>query len=423
LLTEVTVPLWAWTAFAAFVVAMLALDLFVLHRRAREVSLKEAAIWSGVWVAIGLGFGGLLWAWRGGGTAQSYLLGYLIEKSLSLDNVFVFAVIFTAFAIPLRYQHRVLMLGIIGALIMRAAFIVAGVALLDQFHAVTYLFGAVLVFAAVKMARGGSHRQPTDSRVLRALGRILPATDRLHGQRFVVRERGRTLATPLLLALIVVETTDVIFAVDSIPAVLAITTDTFVVYTSNVFALLGMRALYFLLASAAGQFRYLQPGLAVILAGIAVKMLTSDLYELPSWASPAFILSVLAVVAVLSVRDNRRRAARLGQATHEPGPAIGAAEGAGKGAGKGARKAAAIEVDHIEHHASFADHAALVGHVRDSSEKTVPVPRTNRPSLVPATWTFATRSERLEAKDIPGSQEHPHDRDRIRRRQDRGSRP
>jgi tellurite resistance protein TerC len=308
----VTVPFWAWAAFAAFVVVMLALDLFVLHRRAREVSLREAAIWSAVWVAIGLGFGGVLWAWRGGGTAQSYLLGYLIEKSLSLDNVFVFAVIFSAFAIPVRYQHRVLMLGIIGALILRAAFIVAGVALLDQFHAAVYLFGAMLAVAAVKMARGGGsdgrHRQPGDTRLVRAVGRILPATDQLHGQRFLVRERGRPLATPLLLALIVVETTDVIFAVDSIPAILAITTDTFVVYTSNVFALLGMRALYFLLASAAGQFRYLQPALAVILAGIAVKMLTGDLYELPTWVSPAFIVTVLAVAAVLSAVDVPPRA-------------------------------------------------------------------------------------------------------------------
>jgi TerC family integral membrane protein len=314
------VPLWAWVSFAAFVVAMLAVDLFVLHPRAREVSLKEAAIWSAVWVAVGLGFGCLLWAWRGGGVAQSYLLGYLIEKSLSLDNVFVFAVIFSAFAIPLRYQHRVLMLGIIGALIMRGAFIVAGVALLDTFHAVSYVFGAVLVFAAVKMARGGGHIKPGDSRALRALRRILPATDRLHGQRFLVREQGRTLATPLLLALVVVETTDVIFAIDSIPAVLAITTDTFVVYTSNVFALLGMRALYFLLARAAGEFRYLQPGLAVILGGIALKMLTSDLYELPAWASPAFIIAVLAVVAVLSAAGSRPRRKADATAARPGGP-------------------------------------------------------------------------------------------------------
>jgi tellurite resistance protein TerC len=251
------------------------------------------------------GLRGLLWAWRGGGTAQAYLAGYLIEKSLSLDNVFVFAVVFSAFAIPLRYQHRVLMLGILGALVMRAAFILAGAALLDSFHLVSYLFGAVLLFAAVKLARGRDHVDPRRNRALRALGRILPATDELRGQRFLVRDRGRVLATPLLLALIAVETTDVIFAVDSIPAILAVTTDTFVVYTSNVFALLGMRALYFLLAGAAGQFRYLQPGLAVILAGIAAKMLTADLYEVPVWVSPAFIAVVLAVVAVLSLRDSR----------------------------------------------------------------------------------------------------------------------
>jgi tellurite resistance protein TerC len=300
----VNVPVWAWAAFAVFVLTMLALDLFVLHRRAREVSLREAGIWSAVWVAIGLGFGGLLWAWQGGGPAQAYLAGYLIEKSLSLDNVFVFAVIFSAFAIPPRYQHRVLMYGVLGALAMRAAFIVAGVALLEAFHPVMYLFGAVLLVAAVKMLRGGSHAEPRTS----ALTRFLPATKRLHGQRFVVREGGRLLATPLLLALIVIEVSDVIFAIDSIPAILAVTTDTFVVFTSNVFALLGMRALYFLLAGAAARFRYLRPGLAVILAAVAAKLLLADLVELPAWTSPAFIAAVLGVVVVLSARDRRTAA-------------------------------------------------------------------------------------------------------------------
>jgi tellurite resistance protein TerC len=304
------VPVWAWVAFVAFVVAMLALDLFVLHRRAHEVSLKEAGIWTVVWVVIGLGFGGMLWAWAGGGTAQAYLAGYLIEKSLSLDNVFVFAVIFSAFAIPARYQHRVLMLGILGALVMRAGFIIGGVTLLEAFHPAVYVFGAVLLLAAARMLRGGYHPQPGHSRALRAMQRILPATGQLHGQRFVVRDGRRMLATPLLLTLVVVETTDLIFAVDSIPAILAVTTDTFVVYTSNVFALLGMRALYFLLAGAAARFRYLQPGLAVILAAVAVKLLTADLYELPTWASPAFIAAVLAVVAALSVRDTRAPGSR-----------------------------------------------------------------------------------------------------------------
>jgi tellurite resistance protein TerC len=309
LLTTVTIPLWAWPGFAGFVVAMLVLDLFVLHRQAREVSLTEAGLWTAAWVVMGLGFGGLLWAWAGGGTAQAYLAGYLIEKSLSLDNVFVFAVIFSAFAIPARYQHRVLMLGIAGALIMRAGFIIGGVTLLEAFHPAVYLFGVLLLVAAARMLRGGYQPRPGHSRVLRAMRRILPATGQLHGQRFIVRDGRRLLATPLLLTVVVVEITDLIFAVDSIPAILAVTTDTFVVYTSNVFALLGMRALYFLVAGAAARFRYLQPGLAVILAAVAVKLLTADLYELPTWASPAFIAAVLAVVAATSIRDYRRRAA------------------------------------------------------------------------------------------------------------------
>jgi tellurite resistance protein TerC len=323
--TALTAPLWAWTAFAGFVLGMLLLDLFVLHRRAHEVSLKEAGTWSAVWVAIGLGFGGLLWLWRGGDTAGAYLAGYLIEKSLSLDNVFIFAVIFAAFAIPPRYQHRVLMFGIIGALLMRGAFIGAGVALLDLFHPVSYVFGALLLVVAVKLLRGGHDPRPERNPVLRALRRVLPATEELHGQRLVVSDRGRLLATPLLLALIVVETTDVIMAVDSIPAILAVTTDPFVVYTSNVFALLGMRALYFLLAGATTRFRYLQPGLAVILAAVAVKLLLTDVYHAPAWVSPAFIAAVLAAVAIASVLDTRSRrpGAASGPRLPEPQPAAG----------------------------------------------------------------------------------------------------
>jgi tellurite resistance protein TerC len=314
-----TVPVWAWAAFLAFVIAMLALDVFVLHRKAHEVSLREAGIWSAVWIAIGLGFGGLVWAWAGGATAQAYLAGYLIEKSLSVDNIFLFAAIFAAFAIPARYQHRVLMFGIIGALVMRAAFIAAGITLLEAIHPVIYVFGAVLLLAAFNMLRGGTHAPPEQSRVLRWLRRWLPVTNQLHGQRFMLRaevhgeQRGRLLATPLLLALVVVETTDVIFAVDSIPAILAVTTDPFVVYTSNVFALLGMRALYFLLAGAAGRLRYLRPGLAVILAAVAVKLLLADVLEFPAWSAPAFITVVLAVAAAASLRDTRR-GRRSGQA-------------------------------------------------------------------------------------------------------------
>jgi tellurite resistance protein TerC len=256
-----------------------------------------------------------------------------------VDNVFVFAIIFQSLAIPPRYQHRVLMLGIIGALLMRAAFIVAGIALLEAFHPVIYIFGAVLLYAAVKMLRG-SHPRPQRGRVMGALRRVLPATEQLHGQRFVVRGGRWVLATPLLFALIVIEVTDVIFAIDSIPAILAVTTDPFLVFTSNVFALLGMRALYFLLAGAAARFRYLRPGLAIILAAVAAKLLLTDLYHVPVWASPAFIVTVLATAGALSVWHSRRRApretaaplpSRAGQpgvtGSGLPGPPVGQSRG------------------------------------------------------------------------------------------------
>jgi tellurite resistance protein TerC len=337
-----TVPLWAWAAFIVFVIAMLALDVFVLHRRAHEVSLREAGIWSTIWIALGLGFAGLVWAWGGSDTAQAYLAGYLIEKSLSVDNIFLFVAIFSAFAIPARYQHRVLMFGIIGALLMRAAFIAAGITLLEAIHPVIYVFGAVLLVAAFNMLRGDTHTAPEQSRAVKLLRRWLPVTEELHGQRFVLRDGGRLLATPLLLALLVVETTDVIFAVDSIPAVLAVTTDPFVVYTSNVFALLGMRALYFLLAGAAGRFRYLRPGLAVILGAVAVKLLLADVVKFPAWSAPAFIAAVLAVVAAASLRDNRRARGADDHPPIEPasrGPAHAEARGAASGPGAHRRPA------------------------------------------------------------------------------------
>jgi tellurite resistance protein TerC len=295
-----TVPLWAWLAFASLVLAMLILDLFVLHRRAREASLREAAAWSGVWVTAGLAFGGFLWLWRGGETAQAYLAGYLIEKTLSVDNVFIYALIFSMFAIPARYQHRVLMFGIVGALVLRAGFIAGGAALLDSVHVTIYAFGALLLCTAVKVLRGGSHASPQAPPLSRLIGRIMPATTQLSGQRFLVRADARWLATPLLAALIAIEVTDVVFAVDSIPAVFAVTTDTFVVLTSNVFALLGMRALYFLLAGATARLRYLQPGLGVILLGVAAKMLLADVWTIPVWASLSFTATVLLTVAVAS---------------------------------------------------------------------------------------------------------------------------
>jgi tellurite resistance protein TerC len=312
----VSVPLWAWAAFIVFVLAMLALDLFVLHRGAREVSLGEAALWSAIWVVLALTFGGLLFVWQGGATAEAYLAGYLIEKSLSVDNIFVFALIFSMFGVPLRYQHRVLMFGVIGALVMRAAFIVSGAALLETFHATIYLFGALLIYTAVRVLRhGGTQIHPDKNPVLRLIRRVIPSTDALHGQKFFTRVGGKWLATPLLAVLILIESTDVLFAIDSIPAIFAVTQDTFIVFTSNIFALLGMRALYFLLAGAAQRFLYLQTGLAIILAGVGVKLLLTDVYHIPTWASLLFILAVLAGTFGLSWWATHRG----GTAAAEPG--------------------------------------------------------------------------------------------------------
>src|SRR5258708_6461991 len=300
-------PVWAWVAFTSFVLAMLALDLLVLRRNAREVSLRQAGAWSAVWVLLALAFAGLLLAWRGGATAEAYLTGYLIEKSLSVDNIFVYVLIFSMFSIPARHQHRVLMYGIIGALAMRGGFIAGGAALLDAFHVTVYLFGALLIYAAVTILR---HREgqidPARNLPLRLLHRVIPSARQLHGQRFLVRLDGRWLGTPLLTVLVLIEATDVIFAADSIPAVFAVTRDTFVVFTSNVFALLGMRALYFLLAGAAARLRYLQAGLGIILAGVGIKMLLSDLYQMPNWASLIFIAVVLLATVGASWLADRR---------------------------------------------------------------------------------------------------------------------
>lgn len=245
--------------------------------------------------------------------AQAYLTGYLIEKSLSVDNVFVYALIFAMFSIPARHQHRVLMYGIIGALILRGAFIAGGAALLDSFHPAVYLFGALLIYAAAKTFRQpGEQIDPARSLPLRLLRRVIPAASQLQGRKFVVRQGGRRVATPLLTTLLLIETADVIFAADSIPAVFGVTRDAFVVFTSNVFALLGMRALYFLFAGAAARLRYLQAGLGVVLAGVGTKMLLSDLYEIPTWASLIFIAVVLLATVGASWLADRR--------PHEAGP-------------------------------------------------------------------------------------------------------
>lgn len=300
------IPITAWIVLIAFLAVVLILDLFVIHRRATVISIKEAAVWSVIWVLLGLGFCGLLLIWKGQVLAEEYLAGYLIEKSLSVDNIFVFALIFGYFGIPDRYQHRVLMWGIVGALAMRAVFILVGAALLDAFHATIYVFGALLLLTAVKVLRHGAAQvHPDRNIVLRALRRVAPVTERLHGQRLLVRENGVWAVTPLLAALIVIETTDVVFAVDSIPAIFAVTQNTFIVFAANAFSLLGMRAAYFLISGAARRFRHLQTGLGVILAGVGVKLLLTDLYKVPVWASLTFIIAVLVITFAISWYDTR----------------------------------------------------------------------------------------------------------------------
>jgi tellurite resistance protein TerC len=282
---------------------MLAIDLLVFQKEAHAVSMREAATWSGVWVALGLTFGAIVWLWQGPQAGGEYLAGYLIEKSLSVDNIFVFALIFGYFAVPAEYQHRVLFWGVFGALVFRAIFIAAGATLLDQFHWMIYVFGAFLVITGIRMARSSDeHVDPGKNPVLRVFRRLVPMTDGLRDERFFVKEMGRRLATPLLAVLVVMETTDIIFAIDSIPAIFAVTTDTFLVFTSNAFAILGLRALYFLLAGMIGRFAYLKIGLAFVLAFVGVKMLISDWYHVPIWLSLTVIASAIAISVVVSLR-------------------------------------------------------------------------------------------------------------------------
>jgi TerC family integral membrane protein len=310
-----TVDPFIWAVFIGVVALFLALDLFVFHRDAHAVSMREAAAWSAVWVALGLSFGGLVWLWQGGTAAGEYLAGYLIEKSLSIDNIFVFALLFAYFGVPLAYQHRVLFWGVVGAIMLRAAFIVGGAALLDSFHWVIFIFGSLLVFTGLKMAvKRHAEVNPERNPILRLARRFVPIVAEYHGQRFFIRDAGRVVATPLFAVLLAVETTDLIFAVDSIPAIFAVTREPFLVVTSNVFAILGLRALYFLLAGMMHRFVYLKYGLAAILVFVGTKMLVADLYHVPIWASVAVIATVVTVAVVASLR-------RTSGATTETNPA------------------------------------------------------------------------------------------------------
>ena len=288
--------LWMWAGFNLFVLAMLALDLGVFHRKAHDVSMKEATAWSAVWISLALLFNVGIWYFMGPQAGVEFLTGYLIEKSLSVDNIFVIALLFSYFAVPSLYQHRVLFWGILGALVMRAAFILAGAALLESFHWIIYLFGAFLIITGVKMAlTRDTEIHPEHNPLMKLVRRLFPVTSDYRGQKFFVRENGKLWATPLFLVLVMVESTDLVFAVDSIPAIFAVTTDPFLVYTSNVFAILGLRSLYFLLAGVMQKFVYLKLGLSAILVFVGVKMTIVDFYKIPSSVSLLVIAALLAL--------------------------------------------------------------------------------------------------------------------------------
>jgi len=303
------VPAWAWVALVAAIVILLFADLLIVHRKPHAISMKEASIESAVWITIGLSFTFVILAWQGGGAAGEYLAGYLIEKSLSIDNVFVWAVILNYFAVPAAYQYRVLFWGIFGALVFRAIFIFAGVALIENFDCVLYIFGAFLIFTAFRIARhDNAEIHPEDNPVLKVFRRLIPSTTEYDGQKMFTRRSGKLLATPLFAVLVLIESTDVVFAVDSVPAILAVSREPFIVFSSNAFAILGLRALYFVLAGMAGRFRYLNLGLGLVLGFVGLKMIFAEWVHLPIWISLTIIASILTVTIVASLRADGRDA-------------------------------------------------------------------------------------------------------------------
>lgn len=296
------ISMWGWIGFNLFVLAMLALDLGVFHRKAHVVKLREALAWSGVWIALAMAFNFGVYLTAGPKPAMEFLTGYLIEKSLSVDNVFVFAVLFAAFRVPKHCEHKILFWGVFGALVMRAGMIFAGVALIQRFHWLIYVFGGFLVLTGLKMLRPNlKPADPENHWVIRGCRRLFRVTPTYHDDRFVIRQDGKLWVTPLLLVLVFVETTDLIFAVDSIPAILAVSSDPFMVFTSNVFAMLGLRALYFALAGMMDKFGYLKYGLAGILAFVGTKMMLVDLAPIPIAVSLSVVVGILVVAVIASL--------------------------------------------------------------------------------------------------------------------------
>ena len=294
--------IWFWVGFIAFVLAMLALDLGVFQRKSHEVKPKEAAAWTAVWVSLAFAFAGGLWFFYGSEPALTFLTGYVIEESLSMDNIFVIVLIFNYFMVPKAYQHRVLFYGILGALIMRGVFIALGTVLLAKFQWIIYVFGAMLVITGVRMAF--KHDETFDAEqnpVVKMVRRVFPLTSQYHGKHFFTVENGRRMATPLFLVVVLVEFTDLIFAIDSIPAIFGVTRDPFIVYTSNIFAVMGLRSLYFLLASVIERFHLLKYGLAVILTFVGVKMIIEHWVHIPIVASLGVIVGVLVISIIASL--------------------------------------------------------------------------------------------------------------------------
>ena len=302
---------WLWIGFATFVLAMLALDLGLFRRKSHEVSLKEALTWTTVWIGLALVFTAIVYYWRGGERALQFFTGYFVELSLSVDNLFVFLLVFGYFKVPAQYRHKVLFWGIIGALIMRAVFIAAGITLITKFHWIIYVFGAVLVVSGIKMAlQRGKEIHPERNPVLKLFRLFMQITPEYEGDRFFVRQHGRTLATPLFVVLLMLESADLVFAVDSVPAVLAITPDPFIVFTSNVFAIFGLRSMFFALEGVMKRFHYLHYGLSAVLVFVGAKMLLADVWKIPTWVSLLVIVSILSVsmaASLLTRYENEQR--------------------------------------------------------------------------------------------------------------------
>lgn len=293
---------YVWAGFIAFVILLLAVDLGLFHRKSHEVKIKEALIWSAVWISLAFVFNYGVYVFMGKEKALEFLTGYLIEKSLSVDNLFVFIMLFSFFNVPPKYQHKVLFWGILGALVMRAIFIFAGVALISKFHWIIYIFGAFLIFTGIKMLfHKDEEVAPDKNPLVRLFKKFFPVSEQMHGGNFFVKINAKTVATPLFIVLLVVEFTDLIFAVDSIPAILAISNDSFIIFTSNVFAILGLRALYFALAGITKYFHFLKYGLSAILVFVGTKMVIVSYYKVPITYSLLTILGILVLSVVLSV--------------------------------------------------------------------------------------------------------------------------